>query len=117
MALFPQLDASRGLTLTVQQKSEARYISERSLRNAISYNLSDAVAHYMLGSQDSSLSNIALETDGAKRLYNLIKKENDGQEIRVDTPMYVSTTDNTTLFTFEGAVVGKQSKSIIKKNK
>ena len=79
MALFPQLDVSRGMTLNVQQKSEAKYIAERSLRNAISYILSVAVSHYMREPQDNRLSNIDLAIDVAKRIYDLISKENDGQ--------------------------------------
>ena len=116
MALLPQLDASRGTTLNVQQKSEARYIAERSIRNVISHVMSVAVSHYMLGTQDCRLRTIDTATDGAKRLHELIKKENNEHDIRVVLPMYVSTTDDTTVFAFEGAVAGKQSKFIIKKN-
>ena len=46
----------------------------------------------------------------------LIQKENDGKDIRVVYPMFVSTTDDTTTFAFEGAVIGKGSQFIIKKN-
>ena len=42
-------------------------------------------------------------------MYGLVKKENDGVDIKVVLPMFISTTYNTTVFAFEGSVQGKQS--------
>ena len=46
-----KLDVNNGTTLNVQQKSEARYIVERSLHNTVSHVMSVAVSYYMLGQQ------------------------------------------------------------------
>ena len=51
-ALLSQLDSSRGKTGNVQQKSEARYIVERSYRNAIRHIMTIAVAHYQFDKPD-----------------------------------------------------------------
>ena len=53
--LLPQLDPSRSKTDKVQQKIEARYIAERSIRNVISYIIVVAVSHYQIGKQDKRM--------------------------------------------------------------
>ena len=114
MALLPQLDAGRSKTCTVQTKSDARFIAERSYRNAISYMMAVAVAHYQVGAPDPRFKSIDKASEGAQLLYKLLKKENDGKDMKVVLPMFISTTDDATMFTFEGAVSGK-SEFIIKK--
>ena len=117
MNLLTQLDANRSITSTIQQKSEARYIAERSVRNAISHIMAVAVSHYTSGIPDSRLQPISKATTGAIKLYDLIQRENGGSELKVILPMFLSSTDDTTVFAFEGAVQGKQSdKFIIKKD-
>ena len=86
MAYFLQLDADRSKPSTVQGKSEPRFIVEHSLRNAISYIMAVAVTHYQVGAHDPRLKTIDKATDGAKRLYKLIQKENDGKDIKVVLP-------------------------------
>ena len=78
IALLPQLDPSRSKTDKVQQKSEARYIAEHSVRNAISHIMTVALSHYQIGKQDKRLKKIESATEGAKLLYDLVKKENEG---------------------------------------
>ena len=113
--LLPQLEPERTITTKVQQKSEARYIAERSLRNAISHIFAVAVSHYQLGTPDPRFKSIAKATVGAIKLYDLIKMANEGLDVRVVLPMFVSTTDDTTMFAFEGAVDGTDSEVYIVK--
>ena len=54
---------------------------------------------------------------GAKYLYKLIQQENNGADLQVVMPMFVSTTDDTTVFAFEGAVDGKSDGFISNNNK
>ena len=42
-------------------------------------------------------------TEGAKKLYDLIKRENNGLDLHVIIPMFTSTTGNIAIFSFEGA--------------
>ena len=107
-SLLPQLEPIRSVTSNVQTKSEAKYIAETSFRNAVSHALAVAVAHYQLGVPDKRFKNIEKATAGAQQLYKLVFKENDGQPIRVVNPMFISTTDDTTLFIFEGKVNTKE---------
>ena len=86
MAFLLQLDTDRSKASDVQEKSEARFIAERSFRNAISYIMAVAVTHYLVGTLDPRLKNIDKATDDAKRLYKLIKKENDGKDLKVVLP-------------------------------
>ena len=72
IALLPQLDPSRSKTDKVQQKSEAGYIAERSVRNAISHIMTVALSHYQIGKQDKRLKKIESATEGAKLLYDLV---------------------------------------------
>ena len=111
--LLTQLDGARSITKNVQQKSEARYIAERSIRNADSHIMAGAVSHYMIGKPDPRLKSIEKSTDGAKQLYDLIKRENDGVDIKVVLPMFISSTDDTTVFAFEGSVQGKENDKFI----
>ena len=109
ISLLPQLDPSRSMTDKVQQKSEARYIAERSLRNAISHIMAVAVSHYQLGKVDSRLQKIDNASEGAIKLYELIKRENKGLDLCAILPMFTSTNDDTTVFAFERAVdLGKK---------
>ena len=52
VSLLPQIDPSQSKTDKVQQNSEARYIVECSVRNAISRIMAVAVSHYQIGKQD-----------------------------------------------------------------
>ena len=113
ISLIPQLDPSRTMTATVQQKSEARYIAERSFRNAVSFILTVALTHYQLGIVDSRLHKIDKATTGAKLLYDMIQKENECLDLRPILPMFTSTTDDTTVFAFEGAVDGSEGEGFI----
>ena len=45
----------------------------------------------------------------------MIQKENDGKDMKFVLPFFISTTDDTTMFTFEGEMNGK-CEFIIKKN-
>ena len=50
-------------------------------------------------------------------MYALIRKENRGSELKVVLPKFLSTTNDTTVFAFEGSVDGKQGyKFVIKKD-
>ena len=113
MGLLPQLEPNRSKTKVVQRKSEARFIAERSLRNAISHVIAVAVAHYQIGKPDSRFKTIDKASEGAKLLYDLVKQENNGMDMRVIPPMFISTTDDTTLFAFEGCVDSKVGESYI----
>ena len=75
--LLSQLEPERTITTKVQQKSEARYIAERSLRNVISHIFAVAVSHYQLGTPDPRFKSIAKATVGAIKLYELIKMANE----------------------------------------
>ena len=102
MGLLPQLDPNRTRVKKVQEKSEARYIAERSIRNAMSHIMAVAVAHYQIGVQDPRLPKIEKATAGAKLLHKLVLNEFKNMPMRVILPMFISTTDDTTLFVFEG---------------
>ena len=86
LSLLSQLDEERSKTGNVQRKSEARFIAERSFRNAISYIFTVAVTHYKVGAPDPRLKSIDKATGGAKRLYKLIQKENEGKDLKVVLP-------------------------------
>ena len=58
VSLLPHLDPSQSKTDKVQQKSEARYIAERSVRNAISHIMAVDLSHYQIGKQDKRMKNI-----------------------------------------------------------
>ena len=89
MSLLPQLDVDRSCTSNVQQKSEARYIAETSFRNAISHIMAVSVAHYQVGNPDPRIKKIDQASDGSKKLYEMIKKENNGSEITVVLPFFI----------------------------
>ena len=116
MALLPQLDPDRVKTEKVQKKSEARYIAERSFRNAVSHVFSVSISHYQIGTPDIRFKKIDKASSGAQKLYKLIQKENNGADLQVVMPFFLSTTDDTTVFAFEGAVDGKSDRFIINKN-
>ena len=117
LALLPQLEPNRSKTTSVQQKSEARYIAERSIRNAVSHVMAVAVSHCQIGKPDTRIKSIQKATPGAIKLHDLIKAENKGLDIRPVLPMFISTTDDTTIFAFEGAVENKANECyIINKN-
>ena len=78
------------------------------MRNAVSHVMAVAVSHYMIGKPDKRFKNIKYATDGAKKLYELVQKENDGLDIKVVYPFFISTTDDTTMFCFEGSVQSKE---------
>ena len=95
-----------GISQKPQQKCERRYTAERSLRNVASYIAAVATSHYQIGPPDPRAPKINDASDGAKLFYNLIKKENDGLDITAIFPFFISSTDDTTLFAFEGTAVG-----------
>ena len=66
--LLIQLDVLRSTTATVQQKSEARYIAERSIGNMISHVMAVAISHYLIGIPDNRVKSIDNATDGAKQI-------------------------------------------------
>ena len=70
--LLPQFDSSRRKGKKVIEKSDARYIAERSLRNAISHIFAVAVSHYQIGTPDPRFKDISKSTKGANLLYDLI---------------------------------------------
>ena len=72
-----------------------------------------SVSHYQVGNQDKRLKKIDKATAGAKLLYKLIKKENKGLDIQVILPMFISTSDDTTVFAFEGAVDSTEGEEFI----
>lgn len=102
MSLLPQLDTSMSRIKKVQQKSEARYIGENSIRNAVSHVIAVACTHYQIGVQDPRLPNVEKATEGAKLLHQLVLKEFKDMPMKVILPMFISTTDDTTVFAFEG---------------
>ena len=93
-----------GVSKAPQQKCDRRYTAERSLRCAASYIFGVAAAHYQIGTPDSRCPKIEKATEGAKMFYDLIKKENDGLEIKAIQPFFISSTDDTTIFAFEGTI-------------
>ena len=102
LLLLHQLDPYSGLSNKPQQKSERRYTAERSVRNMTAYLFSVAVSHYQIGKADPRMKPITEATDGAQKLYELVQKVNNGVEIRPVYPCYLSSTDDTTVFAFEG---------------
>ena len=77
-----------------------------------------SVSHSQVGKPDNRMRKIERATTGAKLLYKMIAKENNCEDIRVVLPMFVSTTDDTTVFAFEGTKDGKGNASyIINKDK
>ena len=62
------------------------------------------VSHYQIGTPNTRLKSIDKATYGARKYYEIVKKENKGLDLRVILPMCVSSTDNTTVFLFEGSV-------------
>ena len=66
--------------------------------------MSVAVAHYQIGTPDPRLPKIEKASEGAQLLHRLVNNEFNGMDMRVILPMFVSTTDDTTLFVFEGKI-------------
>ena len=62
------------------------------------------MAHHIIGKQDKQMKKIENATEGARVLHKLVKKENTDLDIQVVMPMFISSTDDTTVFAFEGAV-------------
>ena len=60
VSILPQLDPSQSKTDKVQQKSEARYIAERSVHNVISHIMAVSVSHYQIGKQDKCMKKIKM---------------------------------------------------------
>lgn len=85
----------------MQQKSEVRYITKRSLRNGISHTMAVAVSHYQIGKKDKRMKKIEHTTAGAQLLYKLVKKENKGLALYFVIPMIISIPDGTTVFALE----------------
>ena len=79
--------------------------------------MSVSIAHYQVGTPDNRSKKIDKASVGAKYLYKLIQQENNGADLQVVMPMFVSTTNDTTVFVFEGAVDGKSDGFIINNNK
>ena len=63
-----------------------------------------AVPNYRIGKQDKPMKKIYNATTGAKVLYKQVKLENEGLDLHVVLPMFISTTYDTTLFVFEDSV-------------
>ena len=72
-----------------------------------------SVSHYQIGKADTRLKKLEKATDGAIKLYNLIANENKGLELRVVLPMFISTTDDTTVFAFEGSVDSAENEGFV----
>ena len=86
----------------VQQKSEARFTAERSLRGTMTYLCCVASTHYELGTCDPRIADIKEATEGAQLLNKLVREGNGGEEIRPILPWHITSTDDTTIFAFEG---------------
>ena len=86
----------------VQQKSERRFSAERSIRGMLTYLISIACSHFTFRPKDPFIPDIDEATDGAKKLFELVRKQNEGLEICPVLPWFISTCDDTTLFCFEG---------------
>ena len=59
-----------------------------------------------MGLTDRRFPKIEDASEGAQKFYNLIKKENAGMEIRPVPPFFISSSDDTTIFAFEGTADG-----------
>ena len=99
VAYFPYYNSES----KVKQKSDARFVAESSLRGVASYLMTIIGTHYILGEPDWLVSNVNKASYGAQLLYSLIKKENNGAEIRPAIPWNITSTDDITLFAFEGS--------------
>ena len=75
--------------------------------------MSVAITHYHVGTPDSRLKKVDKTTPGVIKLYKMIQKENNGAESKVIFPMFLSSTDDTTVFAFEGSVDEKGSECCI----
>ena len=87
----------------VLQKSDARYLSENSVRAMVSYLLGVAVAHFQIGEIDTNVvPSIEKATEGANFFFELIKNENAGMPMTPVYPWFISSGDDSTDFCFEG---------------
>ena len=71
------------------------------------------MSHYQIGKQDKRMKKIENATTGAKVLYELVKLENEGLDLHVVLPMFISTTDDTTVFAFEGSFDSAEGEGFI----
>ena len=71
------------------------------------------MSHYQIGKQDKRMEKIENATIEAKVLYELVKLENERIDLHVVLPMFISTTDDTTVFAFGGSVDSAEGEGFI----
>ena len=99
----------------IQQKSERRYTTERSIRGMITYLLAVACTHYHFRPHDPKNPKIEVATEGANKLYQLIREKNPGIKICPVLPWFISSTDDATLFVLEGTATNKKEVFLVDK--
>lgn len=101
---IPTLD----FTTEVQNKTDTRFIAENSLINAMGMLVVTATTHLMVAEPDSNHPPISLATDGAKFLESIVSKVNGNAPIRPIQPYLNISTDDSTMFVFNGTAFVKK---------
>ena len=93
---------------TVQQKNRTRVIAERSLRSCVSYLVSVAVSHYVIGQTGNDVTDVKHATPGAIKFRDMVSKVNNNAEVYPVKPWLLTSTDDSTLFVFKGIARNKK---------
>ena len=106
--LASQCIPTLGFTTEVQHKTDTRYIAENSLINAMSMLVVTATTHLMVAEPDSNHPPISLATEGAKFFESIVSKVNGNAPIRPIQPYLNTSTDDSTMFVFNGTAFVKK---------
>ena len=100
----------------VNTKTKTRHTAEWSIRSTICYTMAVAVAHWIIGPSIPRLHKKDEEMSaGARMLKMLVMLMNGGANMIHALAGLVTSTDETTLFVFEGTIPGKESFYLVAK--
>jgi hypothetical protein len=101
----------------VQQKTDSRFTAESSILSTISYLMTVACSHLVVGDRDESINPHPIKnaTPGAILLHNLVQDCNNKASIRHISPSLQFSTDDSTMFVFKGTARKIQSWTVVPK--
>lgn len=103
MAMLVLMGEQDALEFAPAPKTNTRYTAENSLMSAMAFGTTVAGTHFIVGSETAGRELPAKVSPGAQKMIDLVKKANNGAEVRCVQPQYIFSTDDTTQYIFEGA--------------
>ena len=104
-----QTITNRKLTTKAQPKGNHRYAAEQSIRTAISYAVVHTISAFTIGKRHTKTKPIEAASKGAQTLYNRYKQLLNCEELRPVLPGLITSTDDSTVYAFEGTGGGKKA--------